>query len=198
MADHPGADGTAAPGQGLAGPVRQRLIEAMARRAAVQQGEARRLLEARVAAWAAPSGSPGPVAPGGPLAAAPAGPLATLVAELDGRRCAHAASRCASSPVTATAAYPAGPGAPSAAQPPGLGYFRATWSRLQAEQRLAQSQARLPGNAGPLNSQHLVHRALLLMHEAAPDTLQHFMAQIDALLWLERVSEAAGPSGGRA
>jgi flagellar biosynthesis regulator FlaF len=70
-----------------------------------------------------------------------------------------------------------------------LPYFRRTWSRLSADQRLAQSQAALPGNVGPLNSQHLVHRSLMLMREVAPEYLEHFLAQVDALHALESTNE---------
>ena len=72
-----------------------------------------------------------------------------------------------------------------------LEFFKRTWSRLSADQRLAQSRACLPENAGPLNSQHLVHRSLLLMRELSPEYLEHFVGYIDALQWLEQSNEAA-------
>lgn len=72
-----------------------------------------------------------------------------------------------------------------------LQFFRRTWSRLSAEQRLAQSQSALPSNAGPLNSQHLVHRALTVMRDLSPAYFEHFMAHVDALLWVERAQEHA-------
>lgn len=179
-----------AQGAERADPVRFRLVEAMARRTAAQQGEARRLLEARLAELVAGFDTPPATTP---PAAAPArpgpGPLASLVAPLGDRSGRPTATRL-------QASQPAGRGpapASAAGEPPALDYFRATWSRLQTEQRLAQSQARLPGNAGPLNSQHLVHRALMLMHELSPGYLQHFMGQVDALLWLDGVNERAGP-----
>ena len=72
-----------------------------------------------------------------------------------------------------------------------LGYLRSTWSRLSADRRLTQSLAKVPENAGPLNSQHLVHRALTQMRELSPEYLHHFMAQVDALLWLEQAASPA-------
>ena len=72
-----------------------------------------------------------------------------------------------------------------------LQFFQRTWSRLSADQRLAQSRASLPGNAGPLNSHHLVHRSLMLMREVSPEYLEHFVGYIDALQWLEQSGEAA-------
>lgn len=196
MVDDALVEALRAQGAERADPVRFRLVEAMARRTAAQQGEARRLLEARLAELVAgfdspPAPTPPAAAPGRP---AP-GPLASLVVPLSDRSGRPSAARL-------TASQPAGQGAApasAAGDPPALDYFRATWSRLQTGQRLAQSQARLPGNAGPLNSQHLVHRALMLMHELSPGYLQHFMGQVDALLWLDGVNGAAGgPSGGRA
>ena len=51
---------------------------------------------------------------------------------------------------------------------------------------VAQSHSALPKQAGPLNSQLLLHRALTLMRETSPGYLQHFMSQAEALMWLER------------
>ena len=70
-------------------------------------------------------------------------------------------------------------------------FFERTWSRLSADQRLAQSRATLPDNAGPLNSHHLVHRALVLMRELSPEYLERFVGYVDALQWLEQANEAA-------
>ena len=77
-----------------------------------------------------------------------------------------------------------------------LQFFKRTWSRLSADQRLAQSRAALPDNAGPLNSQHLVHRSLVLMRELSPEYLEHFVGYIDALQWLEQANEAGEQSVG--
>jgi hypothetical protein len=70
-------------------------------------------------------------------------------------------------------------------------FFKRTWSRLSADQRLAQSRATLPDNAGPLNSHHLVHRSLTLMRELSPEYLERFVGYVDALQWLEQANEAA-------
>ena len=78
---------------------------------------------------------------------------------------------------------------------PTLVYFRQTWSRLSADRHMTQSLAAVPENAGPLNSHQLVHRALTLMRESSPEYLHHFMAHVDALLWLEQASATgAAPS----
>lgn len=71
-----------------------------------------------------------------------------------------------------------------------LEYFRETWSKLSTDGNLRQSLAQVPENAGPLNSSHLVHRALSLMHDVSPDYLRHFLRHADALSWLEDMDTA--------
>lgn len=65
-------------------------------------------------------------------------------------------------------------------------YFRDSWARLGVEQRVAQSFAKAPENAGPLNSHLLVLQALGRMRSDAPVYLQHFIAYADSLLWLQQ------------
>ena len=72
-----------------------------------------------------------------------------------------------------------------------LDYFRNTWARLSAEQRLTQSLAQTPDHAGPLNSHHLVHRSLTLMREVSPGYLHRFMSYVDALLWVDQAGTPA-------
>lgn len=170
-------------------PVQWCFIEALARRTATAQAPARTLLLARLEQLLAahvqrlgatvPTAAPVP----GP------GPLAALL----GHIAAHAE-----------------PGAAGALpELKSLRRFRRTWARLSAEQRLAQSHARLPDNAGPLHSQRLVHRALNAMRQLSPAYLEHFIAHVDALLWLDQVHGgdvwtkqdvllAAGPPGDEA
>lgn len=140
---------------------------------------------------------------------APAGPhpLAELVAYMAGQgdeagqgRAApvQAASDMAPATPVAAPAVATGTGeAPSGAVSPArelksLRYFRSTWSRLSAEQQLAQALAQAPENAGPLNSHLLVLRALQLMQDVSPDYLQRFMSYADTLLWLEQVDDLSG------
>jgi len=186
--------------------VRRRLVEAFARRAAAHAGTTRGVLDERLAQLRAglrADPEPAPGLRGQSTELAPRGPLAELVARV------ARPGQGASAPVVAQAAAPAGAATPARARPghatpvsalpapatppelESLPYFRRTWSRLSLEQRLAQSRAALPDNAGPLNSHHLVHRALLAMRELAPSYLEHFMAHADALLWLELANEAA-------
>lgn len=64
--------------------------------------------------------------------------------------------------------------------------FRATWQRVSAEAEVAKAGQRVPDNAGPLNSHRLVQHTLGLMRQLSPDYLQAFLAQAEALLWLEQ------------
>lgn len=64
--------------------------------------------------------------------------------------------------------------------------FRETWERLGAEQQVQQAQASAPQNAGPLNPQRLVVDTLAFMGERSPHYLRRFLAQTEALMWLEQ------------
>lgn len=177
-------------------PVRFRFIEAMARRAAAHQGDARRILDDKVrellAAYAEDldkipraEGTPGAAQKGQP----PRGPLAELV---------DAIARPMPSQRDGAAASGAVPGLSSPHELKTLSYFRSTWSRLSADRRLSQTLAAVPENAGPLNSHHLVHRALMLMRELSPEYLHRFMSHVDALLWLDRANAASASAGAEA
>ena len=67
--------------------------------------------------------------------------------------------------------------------------YRGTWSRLRAERRLHQALALVPHNAGPLNTQRLLHQALRVMQQASPGYLLHFMAHVEGLLALDQVNQ---------
>ena len=159
-------------------PVRFRLIEALARRSTAHHGEVRCILDARlhrlVEAYGKDIDNIRRVEDGDarqtPVAQVvpPHGALTGLV-DLLARR---------------AAAREDGPASREAM----LGYVRSTWSKLSAERRLTQSLATVPQNAGPLNSHHLVHRALALMGELSPAYLGRFMAHVDALLWLDKAA----------
>jgi hypothetical protein len=167
--------------------VRARLAQALARRAAPHAGAARRVLDDRLAALAAAPSSP----PDAPFAG-PRAPTRSALAEL----LDHAA-RQKPTPLLGAVAKAREPSPQKAAAPGAaadartLQFFRRTWSRLSADQRLAQSRATLPENAGPLNSHHLVHRSLTLMRELSPEYLERFVGYVDALQWLEQANEAA-------
>lgn len=176
-------------GQAATNPLPWRHIEALAQRTTAHQGPVRQLLEARLRAllaalpaeWPdAPHAAPTPAAGG-----APARPLRELLARLQ-LAAAHGAGDPSAPP---THAEPAA----AASAPPELKVVqrhRGAWARLRAEQRVAQAQTALPEQAGPLNSQRLLHRALTLMRETAPGYLQHFLHHAEALAWLEHAQAA--------
>lgn len=153
---------------GMAGqdPVRFRFIEALARRAAGYQGEARQVLDGKLL-WA--------------LEAYRAKSAATV--STDGPAAVPAARESLADLLRGLAADKA-----RVPELKAVSRFRSTWSRLGVEQRLSQSRARVPGNAGPLNSHALVLRSLTLMHEISPHYLTRFMGHVDALLWLEQAN----------
>jgi hypothetical protein len=169
-------------------PVRFRLAEALARRAAAHSGAARHVLDDKLAALIARLTRAPDVAPAGPPprvtrgALLTRGPLAELVEDV---------SRQKPAPVLDLAVAPCEAHADKPGAPPTLHFFKRTWSRLSADQRLVQSRASLPDNAGPLNSHHLVHRSLTLMRELSPEYLEHFVGYVDALQWVEQANEAA-------
>ncbi|MBR7914776.1 DUF2894 domain-containing protein [Burkholderia vietnamiensis] len=155
-------------------PVRFHRLDALARRTAALDGDARALLDARLAtlldAFAAiVARASEDVNASATATAAARGALAGLVARL--ARDAQADRR--------------------GIDPELIDYFRATWSKVRTEQQYRQSLDQVPRNAGPLNSNSLVHRSLATMRELSPDYLQQFLSYIDALAWLEDL--AGGP-----
>jgi len=156
-------------------PLRFRFIEALALRAAGHDGEARRLLDDRLRGLMQAYGDAieRAACPAGtaPAASASASPLASLVDALASR-------------------------APTAIEPAFIDYFRDTWTRVSAVRQVRQSLEHVPENAGPLNSSHLVHRALSLMRQQSPGYLEQFLSYVDALSWLEQIVPASAPAAG--
>jgi len=161
-------------------PVGFAVIEALARRAAHQQGEARVLLLQRMRQRLAALPAAGPRVPGHD---APA-PLAALIELVDhlGRTPTHSAARSTQAAIAQAAPLKA------------VAAFKGTWSRLRADQRLRQAMAQVPAMPGPLNSLSLVNRMLQTMREVSPEYLDAFMAHVDTLLWLEQASGGGLPT----
>lgn len=82
---------------------------------------------------------------------------------------------------------------------PALDEFQQLWSRIRIDSLLRQCLDSLPEDAGPLNSSVLTYRAMALMQELSPEYLQHFIAYVDVLTWMEQLG-ASSPqsSAGRA
>ncbi|HSV58483.1 MAG TPA: DUF2894 domain-containing protein [Variovorax sp.] len=158
-------------------PVRFRFIEALAARAISHDGDTRRLLDGRITALLAAYGKK---------------------LEDSKARCAEQHTAVAGQgqrgPLAELVGHIARHAPPPAADPETLAYFRITWSRLSANRRLTQSLAKVPENAGPLNSHHLVHRSLRLMRELSPEYLHRFVAYVDGLLWLEQLNTGGAPA----
>lgn len=167
-------------------PVRFRFIEALARRAGLHEGETRRILDGKLARLIAAYGSelvkrsegddtgdaPGRIAPLNKKDTIPRrSALAALLEHIS-----QQASPSHSPPELKT-----------------LRDFKSTWSRLSTNQRLKQSLAKVPGNAGPLNSHQLIHRSLTLMRDLSPDYLHRFMSYVDALSWVDQTQGAGSP-----
>lgn len=181
-------DAWRAQGADRADPMRFLFIEALERRAADHDGEARRLLDeklsALIAAYAGAIEEAAPPAGAAHSTTTPSessrGALGALIDDM-----ARRATMRGDNPTTDDAA-------PSPGTRPAwevLDDFRKLWSKVRTESQLRQSLEQVPENAGPLNSGSLVHRSLTLMREVSPGYLQHFMAYVDALAWVEQMNE---------
>ena len=168
-------------------PVRFHFIEALARRAADREGEVRRILDDRLSAlMEAYARDLETAAPSLGNDADPATPSVSALTAL-GRLIEHAANRA--KPSAIAVADDAASRAAMPGQLDALGEFRKIWSKLRAESQLRQSLEQVPADAGPLNSGALVHRTIALMRELSPGYLQHFLAYVDALSWLQQMSD---------
>lgn len=196
-------------------PVRFRFLQAMAGRSAVLDGLARQLLDERLAghlnAYAQLLDADADAdADAGPEAGADAGPDAEPSAERNAPLPAEPAND-APSALAGLLAYLADPSLNTTDGEPDwnrdalglrdaypdvqmLEYFRAVWSRVSADRQVRQSQQQVHKNAGPLNSNQLVHRALSLMRELSPGYLQQFLSYTDALMWMEQIHAATAPA----
>ncbi|NTY39678.1 DUF2894 domain-containing protein [Burkholderia diffusa] len=153
-------------------PVRFHRIDALERRAAVLDGDVRGLLDARLATLIEG--------------------FAEVVARADEAKPAHdSAQATAGAPVRGAIAELVERLARDAQadrrglDPELVDYFRTMWSKVRTEQQYRQSLDQVPRNAGPLNSNSLVHRSLSTMRELSPEYLQQFLSYVDALAWLE-------------
>ena len=164
--------------------VRFHFMDALEKRSAGHDGEARRLLDARLAglldAYAADA-----------RRAAKAGDAAARNAGADNVRGLFVAlhEQLASAAATRSDnAVPERGRAPVRQEMELLGEFRKIWSSVRTESQLRQSMEEAPENSGPLNSRALVQRAVGLMRELSPGYLQHFLAYVDDLSWIEQMN----------
>ncbi|HET6433883.1 DUF2894 domain-containing protein [Dyella sp.] len=157
-----------------ASAVRAQLIASLEQRAAHIDGEARRVLDARLAELRAPANVPAADPAGDEPGACSPGPLRQLADQL------------ASDAPAERSAYP---------EIPALAEVRQLWASLRADRQLQQSVAHTPTDAGPLNSAALASRAIALMRELSPGYLRAFLAHVDDLAWLEQLGAATPATG---
>lgn len=154
--------------------VRFHHMDALERRAACHEGDVRRLLDERLSVL-----------------------IDAYAAEVERAACATAPGDDAGvrTPlgmlVDTLAARAAARGADSYPELPVLDDFKRLWTRLRTESQLRESLEQVPANAGPLNSGTLVHRSIALMRDVSPAYLQHFVAYVDALSWMEQMGYGA-------
>lgn len=169
--------------------MRQRYLEALARRLQDQPGPVRRLLQDKLQAALADDAAR--LASAQPSTGAVAAPPAARTALAQLNDYIRSASPRDQQPGDELA---------SARR------FRRAWSSARSHQQVEQAAARKPANAGPLNSHALVLQSLALMQELSPDYLRHFLLQVESLQWLELASakpaqpaaKPARPARGRA
>jgi len=172
-------------------PVRFAYLCALAHRAVDQPEPIRQLLTTKIAreaealaAWHCSS----IIAPDEQADVSAISPLAELLTYIEEHGVAPSGANHPSSAVRPTPHPKTETRATPAQELKSVAYFRNTWSTLSTEQQLTQTLAQAPENAGPMNSQHLVLRALKVMRDHAPDYLQGFMSYVDTLIWLEHAS----------
>lgn len=148
-------------------PVQFAFLEALQRRSQATQGALRRTLDARLETLLDAYASR--------LAARPA---ATATADTDSPR--NALATLGTPRASHNADYPA---------LPALAQFRTQWAQLRTAGQVRQTLAQTPSDGGPLNSSVLVHRAIGWMGEVSPAYLEHFLAYVDNLAWLEQMQQ---------
>jgi Protein of unknown function (DUF2894) len=167
-------------------PMRFHFIEALERRAAGHDGEARRILDDKLSklleAYAEDLEKAASKAKDGDSATTPCAPARGALGGL--------VDLIASQPARGgdLVARDAPPGPSFLPELEALDDFRKIWSKVRTESQVRQSLEQVPENAGPLNSGSLVHRSITLMRELSPGYLQQFLSYVDALSWMEQMN----------
>ena len=161
-------------------PLRFHRVAALQQRALARTGEARRVLDAKLAALIEAYARDFAQRGDADANARPTGALGLLAADM------HARPRTALSKNASDACYP---------ELPAVDDFRRLWSTLRTRTQVRKSLAQAPTGAGPLNSAALAHRSLTLMGGLSPEYLQHFLAYVDTLSWLETLQDAGVLTG---
>jgi len=170
-------------GQDRRDPVRFQLIQTMATRAAsISESTAKRALNRRLDQLVQQYQALLDTMSASAVAAPPKGPhesaLTPLLAGLTTRTPAESTDTLASNLGNLRERYP---------ELPVLDEFRAVWSRVSVNRQVRQSEEQVHQNAGPLNSNHLVHRTLAFMRDVSPGYLHQFLSYMDTLAWVEQL-----------
>lgn len=148
-------------------PVQFAFLEALQRRAQLASGSLREVLDARLEAL-----------------------LAAYAERMAAASVPTALPKTAVTPDTLAAlAQPRPTHNPDYPALPALAEFRSAWAALRTAGQVRQTLAQAPSDGGPLNSSVLVHRALGWMGEVSPAYLEHFLAYVDNLAWLEQMQQ---------
>ncbi|WP_313341185.1 DUF2894 domain-containing protein [Stenotrophomonas sp.] len=148
-------------------PVQFAFLEALQRRAQASHGALRRVLDARLETLLD--------AHAARLAASAAAPVTVATAATMDSLATLGAARS-----TQASTYPA---------LPALAQFRTLWAQLRTAGQVRQTLAQSPSDGGPLNSSVLVHRTIGWMGDVSPAYLEHFLAYVDNLAWLEQMQQ---------
>ena len=186
-------------GTGQRACLRLHRIEALAARLPGFDGRARAVLESRLQQLLQDAPPPTPDGASSPSTEAAAGnglaALTQLLSELRARSGASFASPIRSAAMPEATGDGIAPAADAHAAPlPALQAARQTWARLRMDDHLRHVMAEVPDDAGPMHSTVLVHRAIAVMHDAAPGYLQHFLGYADGLAMLDRLCPAPAPA----
>jgi len=177
-------------------PVRFQLIQAMANRAAALTDEnTQRILHERLAQLLQQYGARIEIAANTDATTAACAPTATAGSTRDGALTGLLAHFAALTPADNTRTFATSVGSLRERYPelPVLDEFRSTWSRVSANRQVRQSEEQVHENAGPLNSNHLVHRALAYMRDVSPGYLHQFLSYLDTLAWVEQLQMSSEP-----
>lgn len=177
-------------------PVRFQLIQTMANRAAGLPDEnTQRVLHAKLAQLLQQYGARIENAANTGATATASAPAATAAASRDGALTGLLAHLAALTPADHTRTFATSVGNLRERYPelPVLDEFRSTWSRVSANRQVRQSEEQVHENAGPLNSNHLVHRALAYMRDVSPGYLHQFLSYLDTLAWVEQLQMSSEP-----
>lgn len=171
-------------------PVRFQFIQAMANRTIDLDGHARQVLDTRLAELIHQyrtrlDSDANTATPNTPSSKTPqVGTLSSLLNHLTALAAPNTARAFAGSVGNLRERYP---------ELPVLDEFRSTWSRVSANRQVRQSEEQVHENAGPLNSNHLVHRTLSMMRDVSPGYLHQFLSYLDTLAWVEQLQIANSP-----